>query len=51
MIGTIYYIVLYKDGAMMPTVRPPEKRAHQKGSRFFACNADITIQDMIFTFI
>jgi len=42
----MYYIVLYKDGTMMPVISRPLKENHQKGARFFECDRDITLEDI-----
>ena len=42
----IYYIVLYKDLAMMPLPRLPEKSDIQDGARFFEVAGNVEVQEI-----
>ena len=44
--GMKMYIVLFKDGAMMPVTRKPQKEAFQKEARFFKVNDDLTMLEL-----
>jgi hypothetical protein len=40
------YIVLYPDGAMMPTVHHPVRLHYQAGTRFFRVIGNLRIRDL-----
>lgn len=40
------YIVLFKDGSMMPTRIKPEKGDYQKDARFFETDEKTTLSDI-----
>ena len=40
------YIVLFKDGSMLPLANEPEAKHFQSGARFYQCKDDMTMLDL-----
>jgi hypothetical protein len=40
------YIILYKDGAMIPVANKPQREAHQKDARFFFVSDNFTMLEL-----